>query len=92
LPFGTVIIEKIKDKSPDKVKVVFKSETVLVKELEGGIVVKTPSGLLMDPDINRPYTSKSEDILNELSRQYNIDGINDKILKHKILRISLITD
>ncbi|MFC4687571.1 GumC family protein [Epilithonimonas pallida] len=78
LPFGTVIIEKIKDKSPDKVKVVFKSETVLVKELEGGIVVKTPSGLLMDLTLTGPIPQKSEDILNELSRQYNIDGINDK--------------
>jgi hypothetical protein len=37
-------------------------------------------------------TSKSEDILNELSRQYNIDGINDKNIEAQNTEISLITD
>ena len=78
LPFGTVIIEKVEGRIPYKLKVVFKSENNVVKELEAGVKARIPSGLLMDLTLIGPIPRKSEDILNEISRQYNIDGINDK--------------
>ena len=78
LPCGTILIEKVGDRTPYRVKVVFKSENSIVKELEAGVKARIPSGLLMDLSLVGPIPKKSEDILNELSRQYNIDGINDK--------------
>lgn len=78
LPFGTIIIDKRSDNKPYRLKVAFKSMKNVVRGLESGIKAQVPTGLLMDLSLVGPIPQKSEDILNELAKQYNIDGVNDK--------------
>lgn len=80
-PFGTVQIDlKPGTRLSTPIKVVFRSIDNVVAGLESGITVTLPpnKGLLMDLSLVGPVPRKSEDILNELSKQYIIDGINDK--------------
>lgn len=80
-PFGTVLITaKPGVVLVDPIKVVFKSIRSSVAALEGSIAVSLPEnkGLLMDVSMVGPVPRKSEDILNELAKQYIIDGVNDK--------------
>lgn len=81
LSFGTVQL----DAKPGvllsgPLKVVFRNPTAVVNGLEGGINVSLPEnkGLFMELSLVGPVPKKSEDILNEVSKQYIIDGINDK--------------
>lgn len=81
LPFGTVQL----DAKPgftlgSPLKVVFHSLNAAVSRLEGSLSVTLPpdKGLLMEVAMVGPKPRKSEDILNELSKQYIIDGINDR--------------
>ncbi|WP_027377383.1 GumC family protein [Kaistella palustris] len=81
LPFGTVQINiKPGIILKDPIKVVFRSISACVSMLEGSLSVSLPEnkGLLMDVTMIGPVPKKSEDILNELARQYIIDGVNDK--------------
>jgi len=100
-PFGTVQI----DAKPNLVltypiKVVFRSLKSAVASMEGSIIVSLPEnkGLLMEVSMIGPVPKKSEDILNELSRQYIIDGVNDKNQEAKNTqdfineRLDVITD
>lgn len=80
-PFGTVQLDiKPGVQLRDQIKVVFKSVQSAVAGLEGSISVNLPEnkGLLMDVFMVGPVPKKSEDILNELAKQYIIDGVNDK--------------
>lgn len=80
-PFGTVQLDiKPGVQLRDQIKVVFKSVQSAVAGLEGSISVNLPEnkGLLMDVSMVGPVPKKSEDILNELAKQYIIDGVNDK--------------
>ncbi len=81
LPFGKVII-KIKNgkKSFEPIKIVFRSTPSLVSSLENQLVVALPpnKGLMMDLSFTGPVPSKSEDILNSLTEQYNIEGKKDR--------------
>lgn len=81
LSFGTVQIDAkagINYKAP--LKVVFRNKMSVVKYLEGNITVALPpnKGMLMDVSMIGPVPKKSEDILNELTKQYLLDGISDK--------------
>lgn len=79
--FGTVVIEaKSGQELKAPVKVVFRSLAMAISNMEGRINVTLPpdKGLLMDLSYVGPTPRKSEDILNELSKQYIIDGIQDK--------------
>lgn len=81
LPFGKVII-KIKKgkKSFEPIKIVFRSTPSLVSSLESQLVVALPpdKGQMMDLSFTGPVPSKSEDILNSLTEQYNIEGKKDR--------------
>ena len=81
LPFGKVII-KIKNgkKSFEPIKIVFRSTPSLVSSLESQLVVALPpdKGQMMDISFTGPVPSKSEDILNSLTEQYNIEGKKDR--------------
>lgn len=80
-PFGTVLITaKPGVVITDPIKVVFKSIKSSVAALEGSLSVNLPEnkGLLMDVFMVGSVPRKSEDILNELAKQYIIDGVNDK--------------
>ncbi|KIA88533.1 GumC family protein [Kaistella jeonii] len=80
-PFGTVQIDaKPGVNLADPIKVVFRSLKNAVATLENSISVSLPEnkGLLMDVTMVGPIPKKSEDILNELAKQYIIDGVNDK--------------
>lgn len=81
LPFGKVTI-KIKKgkKSFEPIKIVFRSTPSLVSSLESQLVVALPpdKGQMMDISFTGPVPSKSEDILNSLTEQYNIEGKKDR--------------
>ena len=81
LPFGKVII-KIKKgkKSFEPIKIVFRSTPSLVSSLESQLVVALPpdKGQMMDISFTGPVPAKSEDILNSLTEQYNIEGKKDR--------------
>ncbi|WP_226063953.1 GumC family protein [Kaistella polysaccharea] len=79
--FGTIQIDgKPGMVSKTPVKVVFRSISNVVGSLESNINVSLPpeKGLLMELSYVGPVPQKSEDILDELSKQYIIDGVNDK--------------
>jgi len=81
LSFGTVQIDaKPGNTMRSPLKVVFRSLGAAISNLERRITVTLPpnKGLLMDLSYVGPTPRKSEDILNELSKQYILDGINDK--------------
>ena len=81
LSFGTIIISLKKGVTTNlPLKIVFKNIENVVKGLENSIIVTLPpnKGMLMDVSLTGPVSKKSEDILNELTRQYLIDGVNDK--------------
>ena len=79
-PFGVVVINAEGGALTYPIKVVFRSVNAAVASMEGSINVTLPEnkGLLMEVFMVGPVSKKSEDILNELSRQYIIDGVNDK--------------
>jgi len=79
LSWGAVKIERNPEGyEPYKNFVVFSNASNVVKQLESGVVAKIPAGLLMDLTLTGTTPQKAEDILNEITKQYNIDGINDK--------------
>ena len=79
--FGIVQIDlKPGTKNKIPLKVVFKNMSRVVSFLESNISVTLPpnKGMMMDVSMVGPVPKKSEDILNEVSKQYLIDGMNDK--------------
>ncbi|MEC5157847.1 GumC family protein [Chryseobacterium sp. MP_3.2] len=81
LPFGTVQFDsKPGMKLTVPIKVVISNPKNMVNSLESRLTVSLPEnkGLLMDVSLIGPVPKKSEDILNELAKQYIADGINDK--------------
>ena len=80
-PFGTAQVNlKSGLRLRGPIKVVFRSTRSVVAGLESGVNVSLPpnKGLLMDLSLIGPVPQKSEDILNELAKQYIVDGVNDK--------------
>lgn len=79
LPWGSVTIVRNKEGYlPYKNIVVFRNSKTVERQLESSLTIKLPSGLLMEISMNGEVPSKSEDILNELAKQYNQDGVKDK--------------
>jgi len=79
LPIGGLIITRNFDGYPPyRNLLVIKNTKSAEVNLEKSLNVQLPNGLLMDISLIGPVPQKSEDILNELSKQYNLDGINDK--------------
>lgn len=84
LSFGTILINlKSGDKLGGPLKISFQNTKNIIGNLENDITVSLPEnkGLLMEIGITGPVPKKSEDILNNLSKEYIIDGINDKNLE-----------
>ncbi|WP_312993424.1 GumC family protein [Chryseobacterium flavum] len=84
LDFGTVILQKVPGLTfSSKYKIVFWNPVEKVKSLEKKIQVNLPDqkAMLMDISIVGPVPDKSEAILNELTKQYNLDGLKDKNLQ-----------
>ena len=81
VPFGIIQLDaKPGITLTTPVKVVFKNLKNLIGSLEGGISVTLPpnKGMLMEVSMVGRVPQKSEDILNELTKQYLIDGVKDK--------------
>lgn len=81
LPFGVVQINLWPGASfTAPLKVVFTSLNTVVSGLENSIAVSLPpnKGLLMELSLTGAVPKRSEDILNEISKQYIIDGVKDK--------------
>lgn len=84
LDFGTVIFERnsaVAFKSD--YKIIFWNPIEKVKKLEKLIDVNLPDekAMLMDISLVGSLPEKSESILNEVTRQYNLDGQRDKNLQ-----------
>ena len=81
VPFGIIQLDaKPGINLATPIKVVFKNLKSIIGSLEGGISVTLPpnKGMLMDVSMVGRVPQKSEDILNELTKQYLIDGVKDK--------------
>lgn len=78
--FVAVLSAKAGSAFRDPVKVVFQGINNAAGALEGSLNVSIPpnKGLLMDISLIGPIPQRSEDILNEVSKQYNIEGLMDK--------------
>lgn len=83
LGFGRVKISKSGSGIKSPLKIVFRSEKSVVAGLESAVSVALPpnKGLLMELSMTGTVPQKSEDILNEIAHQYNIDGVKDKNLE-----------
>lgn len=84
LPFGKVVLNlRPGRKSFEAVKVVFKSTKSIVSYLEKSVTVVLPpnKGLLMELSLTGAVPGKSEDILNALTAQYNVEGVKDRNLE-----------
>lgn len=84
LDFGTVVLQKVPGLTfKDKYKIVFWNPIEKVKSLEKKIQVDLPDqkAMLMDISIVGTVPEKSEAILNEVTKQYNLDGLRDKNLQ-----------
>lgn len=81
LPFGKVRFN-LKEGSSfhSPIKVVFRNTKTMVSFLERSVSVTLPEnkGLLMDLSLTGTVPKKSEDILNEISKQYNEETIKDR--------------
>lgn len=81
LPFGSVLLRmKPHAVFGEPIKVVFSNVKNVAARLESSVSVSLPEnkGLLMELSLVGPVPRKSENILNELVKQYNIDGVKDK--------------
>ncbi len=101
LPFGKIQIDiRPGVKLSSQVQVVFRSLRQAVGRLESSLNVTLPpnKGLLMEVSMVGPLPRKSEDILNELTRQYIANGIKDKNREAQYTqdfindRLAIITD
>ncbi|MGX5686547.1 GumC family protein [Chryseobacterium cucumeris] len=84
LDFGTVVLQKVPGLTfKNKYKIVFWNPIEKVKSLEKKIQVDLPDqkAMLMDISIVGTVPEKSEAILNEVTKQYNLDGLRDKNLQ-----------
>ncbi|WP_276964931.1 polysaccharide biosynthesis tyrosine autokinase [Chryseobacterium sp.] len=84
LDFGTVVLQKVPGLTfKDKYKIVFWNPIEKIKSLEKKIQVDLPDqkAMLMDIKIVGTVPEKSEAILNEVTKQYNLDGLRDKNLQ-----------
>jgi len=86
LDFGTVIFSK-NNTIPFKSKyiIVFWNQIERVKKLEQKIKVELPDAkaMLINISLVGAVPEKSEAILNEVTKQYNLDGLRDKNLQSK---------
>lgn len=84
LDFGTVVMHRNHQFAvKPEYKIIFSNPKEKVKKLEKTIQVNLPDekALLMDITLIGTVAQKSEKILNEVTRQYNIDGQRDKNLQ-----------
>lgn len=80
LPFGKVILNLRKRNTYSPIKIVFRSTPNVISALEKSVSVTLPpnKGQLMELSLKGPVPSKSEDILNSITSQYNIEGVKDR--------------
>ncbi len=80
MSFGSVKWNFVPGQITTPVKVVYRSIPSVVSWLENSVSVSLPEdkGLLMELSMVGAVPRKSEDVLNQISHQYNIDGVKDK--------------
>lgn len=84
LDFGTIVLKRNSDLALGaKYKIIFWSPIERVKKLEKTIQTNIPDekAMLMDISLTGSLPEKSEAILNEVTKQYNLDGQRDKNLQ-----------
>jgi tyrosine-protein kinase Etk/Wzc len=84
LDFGTVVLQRNEVLDfKGEYKIIFSNPIEKVKKLEKTIQVNLPDekAMLMDISLIASLPEKSEIILNEVTRQYNLDGQRDKNLQ-----------
>jgi capsular exopolysaccharide synthesis family protein len=86
LDFGTVILQRNSAIKPNsEYKIIFSNPIEKVKKLEKTIQVNIPDekAMLMEISLIGSLPEKSEAVLNEVTKQYNLDGLRDKNLQAK---------
>lgn len=84
LDFGTVVLQRNSALTPkSEYKIIFWNPIEKVKKLEKTIQVSLPDekAMLMEISLIASLPEKSEAILNEVTKQYNLDGQRDKNLQ-----------
>ncbi|KAA2215702.1 GumC family protein [Chryseobacterium sediminis] len=84
LDFGTVVFQRNSDFAvKSNYKVAFSSPIEKIKKLEKTIQINIPDekAMLMEISLVGSLPEKSEAILNEVTKQYNLDGQRDKNLQ-----------
>ncbi|MDQ0064406.1 GumC family protein [Chryseobacterium lathyri] len=84
LDFGTVVLQRNSTLIPkSEYKIIFWNPIEKVKKLEKTIQVSLPDekAMLMEISLIASLPEKSEAILNEVTKQYNLDGQRDKNLQ-----------
>lgn len=84
LDFGTVVLQRNPNLAfKSEYKIIFWNPIEKVKKLEKTIQVNLPDekAMLMDISLIGSLPEKSEAILNEVTKQYNLDGQKDKNLQ-----------
>ncbi|MEI3789529.1 MULTISPECIES: GumC family protein [Chryseobacterium] len=84
LDFGTVVLQRNSALMPkSEYKIIFWNPVEKVKKLEKTIQVSLPDekAMLMEISLIASLPEKSEAILNEVTKQYNLDGQRDKNLQ-----------
>lgn len=84
LEFGTVVLERNSSLALGaKYKIIFWSPIERVKKLEKTVQINIPDekAMLMEISLIGSLPEKSEAILNEVTKQYNLDGQRDKNLQ-----------
>lgn len=84
LDFGTVVLQRNSALMPkSEYKIIFWNPIEKVKKLEKTIQVNLPDekAMLMEISLIASLPEKSEAILNEVTKQYNLDGQRDKNLQ-----------
>ncbi|SMP15421.1 GumC family protein [Chryseobacterium profundimaris] len=82
--FGTIVLRRnLQFPVNPEYKIIFSNPIEKVKKLEKTIQVDLPDekALLMDISLVGPVPQKSERVLDEVTRQYNLDGQRDKNLQ-----------
>ena len=80
LPMGTFIFKKKNKGNSPSIKIQIRSTNAVIAELESSVSISLPpnKGMMMDLSMVSTNAQKAEDILNEITRLYNEEGVKDR--------------
>ena len=80
LPMGTLLFNKKSLGNIPNIKIHIRSTSTVIAELERAVSISLPpnKGMMMDISMVSTNAQKSEDILNEITKLYNEEGVKDR--------------